>query len=171
MWRSTQLSLKSTTSLYDMNTDNLHAIFLNGFPVSGKFFEYFSALKSKLLCQSLHWSQLFPVYKKSLSIYDTVFTITTWLLFVFCKAIFVLSSLALNTNFFYIFYGRIFFRLIKTKSTVFWAYHNFVIYSWYFRYPYALEHCDLSGIGHLVYGDLIVGGVLALFFHHLAHKN
>ena len=33
------------------------------------------------------------------------------------------------------------------------------------------EHCDLSGIGHLVYGDLIVGGVLALFFHHLAHKN
>ena len=33
------------------------------------------------------------------------------------------------------------------------------------------EHCVLSGIGHLVYGDLIVGGVLALFFHHLAHKN
>ena len=33
------------------------------------------------------------------------------------------------------------------------------------------ENCDLSGIGHLVYGDLIVGGVLALFFHHLAHKN
>ena len=33
------------------------------------------------------------------------------------------------------------------------------------------EHCDLSGIGHLIYGDLIVGGVLALFFHHLAHKN
>ena len=33
------------------------------------------------------------------------------------------------------------------------------------------EHCDLAGIGHLVYGDLIVGGVLALFFHHLAHKN
>jgi len=33
------------------------------------------------------------------------------------------------------------------------------------------EHCDLGGIGHLVYGDLIVGGVLALFFHHLAHKN
>ena len=33
------------------------------------------------------------------------------------------------------------------------------------------EGCDLSGIGHLVYGDLIVGGVLALFFHHLAHKN
>jgi hypothetical protein len=33
------------------------------------------------------------------------------------------------------------------------------------------EHCDLSGIGHLVYGDLVVGGVLALFFHHLAHKN
>ena len=30
---------------------------------------------------------------------------------------------------------------------------------------------DLSGIGHLVYGDLVVGGVLALFFHHLAHKN
>ena len=33
------------------------------------------------------------------------------------------------------------------------------------------EHCDLAGIGHLVYGDLVVGGVLALFFHHLAHKN
>ena len=33
------------------------------------------------------------------------------------------------------------------------------------------EHCDLSGIGHLIYGDLVVGGVLALFFHHLAHKN
>jgi len=33
------------------------------------------------------------------------------------------------------------------------------------------DHCDLSGIGHLVYGDLVVGGVLALFFHHLAHKN
>ena len=33
------------------------------------------------------------------------------------------------------------------------------------------EHCVLSGIGHLVYGDLIVGRVLALFFHHLAHKN
>ena len=33
------------------------------------------------------------------------------------------------------------------------------------------EHCDITGIGHLVYGDLIVGGVLALFFHHLAHKN
>jgi hypothetical protein len=33
------------------------------------------------------------------------------------------------------------------------------------------EHCVLSGIGHLVYGDLIVGGVLALFFHYLAHKN
>ena len=33
------------------------------------------------------------------------------------------------------------------------------------------DHCVLSGIGHLVYGDLIVGGVLALFFHHLAHKN
>ena len=33
------------------------------------------------------------------------------------------------------------------------------------------EHCDLSGIAHLIYGDLIVGGVLALFFHHLAHKN
>ena len=33
------------------------------------------------------------------------------------------------------------------------------------------EHCDLSGIGHLIFGDLIVGGVLALFFHHIAHKN
>ena len=33
------------------------------------------------------------------------------------------------------------------------------------------EHCDLSGIGHLFYGDLLVGGILALFFHHLAHKN
>ena len=33
------------------------------------------------------------------------------------------------------------------------------------------ENCVLSGIGHLVYGDLVVGGVLALFFHHLAHKN
>jgi len=33
------------------------------------------------------------------------------------------------------------------------------------------EHCDLSGIGHLLYGDAVVGGILALFFHHLAHKN
>ena len=33
------------------------------------------------------------------------------------------------------------------------------------------EQCELAGIGHLVYGDLVVGGVLALFFHHLAHKN
>ena len=33
------------------------------------------------------------------------------------------------------------------------------------------DHCDLSGIGHLVYGDLTVGGVLAIFFHYLAHKN
>ena len=33
------------------------------------------------------------------------------------------------------------------------------------------EHCELSGITHLIYCALIVGGVLALFFHHLAHKN
>jgi hypothetical protein len=33
------------------------------------------------------------------------------------------------------------------------------------------ENCDLSGIGHLLYGDAVVGGILALFFHHLAHKN
>ena len=33
------------------------------------------------------------------------------------------------------------------------------------------EHCELSGIGHLVYGDLAVGGVLALLFHYLAHKS
>jgi len=33
------------------------------------------------------------------------------------------------------------------------------------------DHCDLSGIGHLVYGDITVGGVLAIFFHYLAHKN
>ena len=33
------------------------------------------------------------------------------------------------------------------------------------------EHCELSGIGHLVYGDLTVGGILALLFHYLAHKS
>ena len=33
------------------------------------------------------------------------------------------------------------------------------------------EKCPLSGIGHLVYGDLTIGGVLALFFHYLAHKS
>jgi hypothetical protein len=33
------------------------------------------------------------------------------------------------------------------------------------------ENCELSGIGHLVYGDLTICGVLALLFHYFAHKS
>ena len=59
-----------------------------------------------------------------------MFAIAAWLLLGLCQTLFVLPSLALNTDFFQIVNGRIFFGLVKSESAVLWSYHNIII-TWF----------------------------------------
>ena len=65
-------------------------------------------------------------YLVVLTVNLTMFTITYWYLLGLCKTIFVLTSLALNTDFFQIVNRRIFFGLVKSESSILWSYHDII---------------------------------------------